>query len=469
MASLAGCKKQQAIVPAPYAQTTFTATIGDNGNKTELQPNYKVFWSDDDKILVSDGYTTDMFTTTMGGSTTATFTGETSLSGDTYIAAYPTIYGYNETTINGTTITFTLPATQPLMEGTFADGVAPMVAKSSDKTLAFKNVCGAICVRLYSELAFVKKIVVTSKSGAKINGTYKVSYDGDRPVVELTSGNTNTIILTTKTPVRLSDDENNPTLFYVMLPAGTYSGGFNIKVYDPDGIMVLEQDFAPANSIEQNNIKLLKVTEISATSVPGTINGLFSTSPYTQVLFSKGQLAQADYCVYYLTDNQYDYIDPTTYFDWYTACYIESWAIYDSDIETSFGTGWRTPTVAEWRYLMDTERMIFDKAAYTNWVTITGSHVPGIVFYPDNYNGDEYTTGTDWAAFEAAGCVFLPAAGCSDGNEIFYVGSGGGYWSSSESYWSGFACGLTFYSGGAGIDAFCTAFGYPVRLVLDVE
>jgi hypothetical protein len=34
----------------------------------------------------------------------------------------------------------------------------------------------------------------------------------------------------------------------------------------------------------------------------------------------------------------------------------------------------------------------------------------GLVIYPDGYTGSAYA-GSDWATFEAAGCVFLPAAG----------------------------------------------------------
>ena len=61
---------------------------------------------------------------------------------------------------------------------------------------------------------------------------------------------------------------------------------------------------------------------------------------------------------------------------------------------------------------------------------------------PDDYAGtaintdhgawnDNTISAEDWAAFEAAGAVFLPAAGFRDGTGVYNVGSNGFYWSST--------------------------------------
>ena len=68
--------------------------------------------------------------------------------------------------------------------------------------------------------------------------------------------------------------------------------------------------------------------------------------------------------------------------------------------------------------------------SYTLGKSINGKL--GIVFYPDNYTGSEYA-GSNWSTFEAAGCVFLPAAGWRKPDGTFdYIGELGRYWSSTD-------------------------------------
>ena len=105
----------------------------------------------------------------------------------------------------------------------------------------------------------------------------------------------------------------------------------------------------------------------------------------------------------------------------------------------------------------------------------------GVILLPDNWSDDKYslnnynTTGaaftgntidpSDWATLEAAGCVFLPAAGYRNGSSVSGVGSYGGYWSSTYSY-SYYAYRVYFnsaYVNPSSYDGRCR--GYSVRLV----
>ena len=94
----------------------------------------------------------------------------------------------------------------------------------------------------------------------------------------------------------------------------------------------------------------------------------------------------------------------------------------------------------------------------------------GVVIYPDNYTGSVYS-GSDWASFEAAGCVFLPAAGYRAASSVSNAGSYGDYWSSSpntsnvnQAYY------VDFYSGNLNpASSNYRSFGLSVRLVRQVE
>ena len=136
---------------------------------------------------------------------------------------------------------------------------------------------------------------------------------------------------------------------------------------------------------------------------------------------------------------------------------------------SSIGTGWYTLSKDEWVYLFNMRTVnngTGSGKSYTLGQKV--NDVLGVVLYPDDYTGAAYTTGSDWATFESAGCVFLPAAGLRKGTEVSRVDEYGRYWSSTAN--------------GTG-DAYCAGFnsdevrpaysnyrdrGFSVRLVRDV-
>ena len=136
---------------------------------------------------------------------------------------------------------------------------------------------------------------------------------------------------------------------------------------------------------------------------------------------------------------------------------------------SSIGTGWRTLTSAEWTYVFNTRTVnngTGSGKSYTWGKSVNG--VLGVVLYPDDYTGAEYS-GSDWSDFESAGCVFLPAAGRRNGTSVYTVGSYGGYWSSTA-HGTGIAYDVYFY-----LDSVDPAkdyervYGFSVRLVYDVQ
>ena len=175
------------------------------------------------------------------------------------------------------------------------------------------------------------------------------------------------------------------------------------------------------------------------------------------------------------------------------------WGVYNAISNGGNQAGlWRVLSLSEWTYLYNTrttgntvngtnnarytEAMILTDGSGTQYLTY---NIHGLILFPDNFNGsasyDGVTWGTinagsawsttcttaGWAALEAAGCVFLPAAGIrSNAPAVDYVNSEykGVYWSSNvESKYNGI--GIGFFSGNTGLHSGGRNQGWAVRLV----
>lgn len=146
----------------------------------------------------------------------------------------------------------------------------------------------------------------------------------------------------------------------------------------------------------------------------------------------------------------------------------------------TMGSGWRTLTIAEWAYLFSTRTN-----ASSKWALATVAGVKGLVILPDTWflpDGCTFTATITsgwttnsynvdkWCLMEAAGAVFLPAAGYRYGVEARQVGTNAGYyWSSSVSSGSA-ASNLTFYDEDLNPgDVKDKYYGLSVRLVKDAN
>lgn len=148
---------------------------------------------------------------------------------------------------------------------------------------------------------------------------------------------------------------------------------------------------------------------------------------------------------------------------------------------------WRTLTVAEWNYLFEGRAGAAHKYGFA---TVNGTH--GILVLPDiftdpmknggsgafvpqtittEWNANVYTTGGNWEAMEAAGALFLPAAGSRSGNSI-QLNFGGNYETTYGRYWSSSynkgAYALLFEGDGKLYTSTAdTSLGYSVRLITE--
>ena len=156
------------------------------------------------------------------------------------------------------------------------------------------------------------------------------------------------------------------------------------------------------------------------------------------------------------------------------------------------GTGWRSLTRLEWLHLLNERETgvtvnSTNHARYTQAIINTdGTEVKGLIIFPDGYTGgtpagvswgtinakstfNTTCTSAGWTALEAAGCVFLPAAGYREASNVTDAGVGGGYWSSSSNN-APYAFGLYFESDYMTIQyGGSRKYGFSVRLVRDAD
>ena len=116
---------------------------------------------------------------------------------------------------------------------------------------------------------------------------------------------------------------------------------------------------------------------------------------------------------------------------------------------------WRTPTGGpdgEWQYLLESRPVsnnLNNARFMLATVTTPTGYVEGMIIFPDHYThpadvnigwGGNFpysrsiASSADWDKMEAAGAVFLPAAGQRDGNQVNSDYGIGGYWSSTSLY-----------------------------------
>ncbi len=242
----------------------------------------------------------------------------------------------------------------------------------------------------------------------------------------------------------------------------------------------------------------------------GVLPGLFSVSATRQVRFSQGNLQyQASTNTWRFAEHQYDYVGSdnrsisSTYsgwidlFGWGTGSNQTLSSSYPEDYGTFVDWGsnaiinggnttnlWRTLTSAEWEYLLNTRPGASSKLGSGN---ING--VGGLIILPDSWTlpsecsfasgfaiinpyhypdwkHNSYTL-AQWAQMEAAGAVFLPAAGRRKGTDFDNVGFHGYYWSSTP-YSKNDAYHMYFSSYNLIASINCSrSYGYPIRPVLD--
>lgn len=266
--------------------------------------------------------------------------------------------------------------------------------------------------------------------------------------------------------------------------------------------------------------------DVCGFGLDGSSLALFSVSPSKQVRFSRGNLQfQPSTGTWRFAEHQFDFAgnananvsavcgDWIDLFGWATSGWDTAGTAYfpwsASIVATDYGPDatsnlnddyakadwawrntivnggmrsetWRTLTASEWQYLLTGRPQSIFKHGAATIATINGLVIlpdewttpPGLVFNEGfsgniyfDFSGNNTYTYAEWSRMEAAGAIFLPAAGNREATTVLSAGQVGNYWSVSAAG-EGKARYLVFGSDTMYVDnVYYRHFGFAVRPV----
>ena len=268
----------------------------------------------------------------------------------------------------------------------------------------------------------------------------------------------------------------NPTLTDNHTAVGQGLGAFTTSLTD-----LIEGQTYYVRAYATNSVGTAYGDQISfTTNEHGPLPGVFSVSSTKQVRFSCGNLQyKASTNTWRFAENQWDYVGENNSvrsasydgwidsYGWGTSGYNNKYPYMSSDNANAYAFGdwtditgtmydwglycsisnggtpgsWFTLSYDEFKYLLETRSRASSLQAFA-----TVNNVLGLILLPDNWvlpSGMTFTsqgtaanvsntyTVSQWKVMEAAGAVFLPAAGSNDAD----YGTHGDYWTAS---WGGY-------------------------------
>ncbi|MGX8707268.1 MAG: leucine-rich repeat protein [Bacteroidales bacterium] len=226
----AGCQQPETELPvaAVHYLTAYTSSATKSQLGLKKDGNYCAFWTKKDALAVYvDGVPSpDKYVLTAGeGTGKGTFAG--AVSGRRYVALYP----YEDRVpegLRGDVLNLALPGVQMYAPDSFGEGAYPMLAVDEGDKLSFKNLCAALKISM-TGTATVKSIrFVAHDTTMAVSGpaTVRTGFT-ETPELEMAKGGSPRVTLQC-TSVQLFEDE--ATDFFLVIPAGTYKGGFSVEI-----------------------------------------------------------------------------------------------------------------------------------------------------------------------------------------------------------------------------------------------
>lgn len=433
-----------------------------DGSKTVLQEDgTSIWWNTNEEInvFIGEDASAKFISTNTKPQAIATFVGNALVgysesSGD--FPGYWAVYPYNaENTSDGNSVSLKVKSKQAAAEGTFADKCFPAVARSTNFSLAFWNVCGGARFSVVTE--GVQRVVFRSNDGSPMAGKVRVDFgEDDKPQILEVTEPVDSVVLNAK------DGSLVPgaNYFAAMLPQ-MHAQGLTVTLYTAtqravktitksitvhrsafgmldnadEGLTYMdatlpedEDDDTPYEMVDLGLSVKWATCNVGATS-PEEYGDAFAwgeTEPKEDYSWETYKWCNGDYnqLTKYCIDSQYGYNGFTDY-----KIVLDS---EDDAATVNWGSKWRTPTYDEWLELRDNCTW-----RYTTLIDKDGFSTVG---YKITSKKAGYTD--RW--------IFLPAAGYRSGASLYYADSSGYYWSLSLSAGSpDCAYGVNFGSGSA--------------------
>ena len=492
----ASCKKEEKN-NGEKQMMTFSAGIEQTGAKTGLLSNgdhaFKQVWTPNDAINVNG--TSLTVSINPEDNAKGTFTGEVIATGK-YYAVYP-----STATLNGSTATFTLPASLDYVAGSYESNLAPMADYTENNELNFKNLCGLMELGLVGENITVTSLELScDKPICGQTSAYTIGGDAD---LEMAEGAGETITLncvTTACPNGVALNGTTPTSFIFVLPPVT-EGDFTLTVTYSGGTQTItlpENISIGAGKVAYNNTPY-KIE--AGSSAPegfvdfGThVGGVSTGKPLYWAECNLGAAKPEEYGDYYAFGHTYKYAMNGSGHGYEISYYNDTYAFgfYDGggcdlrryndcdglrELLPEDDCVWqankthndanpteviRMPSLAEFDEL-------FTKA-YFEWTTgYKDTGVAGVIIYAvrDSSHAGQFGTQTGSYSTTSDKHIFIPAAGFGQTGTNYISGQTQilNVWLKTiANYGTGKPYGLSIYITSSGIAAHST-LGYPHNFV----
>lgn len=231
------CTREEIEAPAPSGEK-FTLEVSlEPQLKTTLGASdgsgeRKVYWSNGDKIAIN-GVASEALSGLADETQSTLFTfGETesAMISTPYNVVYPasivTVSNYDNVT---------LPDVQTYKAGGFADGMSPMAGYSADgSSLSLKHLCAVLHIsvkRSTEATADTDNIVAVrfkGKAGEQVCGSFAIDYS----TATLTGNSSADADKEVRVAKSLATSTSTAVEYYLVVPAGTYTSGFEVIVQD---------------------------------------------------------------------------------------------------------------------------------------------------------------------------------------------------------------------------------------------
>ena len=400
-------------VPVPgraVFEQVLTATLeGGEGTRTSLsEPEngvYYPYWKESDELAVFDegSARAGRFVLQSGaGTDKAQFAGP-AVNGP-LVGFYP-YSGVAEEGLSNHVLTLELPAVQHYVQGSYDDGAYPMLAVSRVTNLAFKNLCAILRLSMTGSDAVESIRFISYDTHLPASGKATVRTDfSSVPELVMNAGGSQEVILQCDA-VRL--DPEVPTEFFLVIPAGTYHGGFEVQIVASAGRTVrrIHSDVTFERS-QYRSIPQFDFDQVAMPlNYPEPVDLGLSVKWSSFNLGATAPEGRGDYYAWAETDLHYSSLDPVVWkegregygaayggsYKWYTWETDENgsicWAGWDSKYMTdgrttlepeddaayvNLGGAWRTPTHAELTELTDLCHMKFEAENGVDGVRVIG-------------------------------------------------------------------------------------------------
>lgn len=254
--TLAACGNEEFIENNPGNEAAkpvpMTFTAGMPQTRTLLD-GLNVHWVEYDEIAIWDGsgaYQKFMVDAESINGSNATFSG-TALPGADYTAFYPLVAVES---MDATSVTFNLPAEQTAVAGTFANQLAPSLAKATggSTNLEFNNLCALVKFTVPAEMAGEGIFTLVGGNATEaLAGKYWVEYS---------TGNQSPAEAATRVTLK-GNFEAGKDYYFVVLP-GTLPNGFSLLYEDSTGKLYRK---ATGNSVTLTAGRILNLGTLALT------------------------------------------------------------------------------------------------------------------------------------------------------------------------------------------------------------